>query len=88
MLKAVELLPDKSIFIGMNTTPNSRNAAANDVKCHLKCWVNTQRKALNIMPEKQEIQIASGWYITLSLKSYIRNISLKQLLVHLEIKEN
>ena len=40
----------------MNTIPNSRDAVANDVKYRLKCWVNTQRKALKAMPEKQEIQ--------------------------------
>ena len=40
----------------MNTIPNSRDAAANDAKYHLKYWVNTQRKVLKTMPEKQEIQ--------------------------------
>ena len=56
MFKVAELLPDKSFFIRMNTIPNSRDAVANDVKYHLKCWVNTQRKTLKAMPEKQEIQ--------------------------------
>ena len=56
MLKVAELLPDKSFFIRMNTIANSRDAVASDVKYHLKCWVNTQRKALKTMPEKKEIQ--------------------------------
>ena len=66
MLKVAELFPDKSIFIRMNTSTNSRNATANDLKYHLKCWVDTQRKALNIMPEKQEIQETEDiiWKIT------------------------
>ena len=56
MLKVAELLRDKRFFIRMNTIPNSRDPVANDVKYHLKCWVNTQTEALKTMPEKQEIQ--------------------------------
>ena len=42
MIKVAELLPDKSFFIRMNTIPNSREAVANNIKYHLKYWVNTQ----------------------------------------------
>ena len=56
MINIVELLPDMSFFIRMNTIPNSREAAANDVKYHLKYWVNMQRKTLKTISEKQEIQ--------------------------------
>ena len=40
MLKVAELLPDQSFFVRMNAIPNSRDAVANNVKYHLKCWVN------------------------------------------------
>ena len=56
MLKVTKLLPGKSFFIKMNTIPNSRDAVVKDVKYHLKYWVNTQRKALKTMSEKQDIQ--------------------------------
>ena len=56
MFKLAELFPDKSFFIRMNAIPNSRDAVANCVKYHLKCWINTRRKALKTMPEKQEIR--------------------------------
>ena len=56
MLEVAELLPHKSFFIRMNTIPNSRDAVANDAKYHLKCWINTRRKALKTMPEKQETE--------------------------------
>ena len=56
MINIVELLPDMSFFIRMNTIPNSREAAANDIKYHLKYWVNMQRKTLKTISEKQEIQ--------------------------------
>lgn len=44
MFNVAKLLPEKGFFLRLNSIPNAKDAVANDVKYHLRCWVEAQRK--------------------------------------------
>ena len=46
MLAVAKNYDDGADFYGrLHIIPNAQDAVANDVKCHLRCWVDAKRKA-------------------------------------------
>ena len=56
MLYVAKKLPDQGFFIRMNSIPNASDAVANDVKYHMKCWVNAQRATAKSTKEDGSVQ--------------------------------
>ena len=46
MHNAAQKMIDQGFLICLNAVPNA-DAVANDVQCHVKCWVNAQRSVAN-----------------------------------------
>ena len=57
ILDVAKCFSKKDFFLRLNTIPLAEDAIANDVECHLKCWVAVQREIQNdILNDKDKIQ--------------------------------